>query len=156
MDFSVLLSIHSFIRWIVLVGFIVVLYKSYNGYKKDYIISSLDHKLRYILPVICWIQLTFGFILYNKSAMVKYFFNHLPESLNEREIRFFGIEHSTVMPLAIIILSIGAWKSYKLKQDHNKAYKNWFRWTLISFILIITSIPWSFWPLVSRPLFRGF
>ncbi len=156
MDFGTLLSVHSTIRWFILICVVLVLIKSYKGFKHPKPFSKFDHKLRTITPLICWVQLILGSILYSKSALVTYFFEHLPETLSQREIRFFGLEHSTVMPLAIILLSIAAYKSSKQDMLLKQAYKVWFRWSLAGFILIITSIPWSFWPLVSRPLFRGF
>lgn len=156
MDFGTLLSIHSIIRWIILFSIILVLYKSYKGLKQLNAFSWFDTKLRIFTPILCWIQFVLGLTLYSKSAIVSYFFEHLPETLSQREIRFFGLEHSTAMPLAIIFISIAAYKSIKHQSNLEHAYKTWFRWSLAGFILIITSIPWSFWPLVSRPLFREF
>lgn len=155
MEFGTLLAWHSLVRWIVLVLIILVLIKSYKGLKQTNPFSKFDTYLRIFTPICCWIQLILGSILYSQSSIVSYFLNNFPETLSLREIRFFGIEHSTAMPIAIILLTIGAYKS--IKQHHLEySYKSWFRWTLFAFILIITSIPWSFWPLVSRPLLRSF
>lgn len=156
MDFGILLSIHSTVRWFILLALILVLLKSYMGLKHGTPFSKFDSKLRLYTPILFWIQFILGCILYSKSTLVSYFFQHLPETLSLREIRFFGIEHSTVMPIAIFLLTIGVFKSIRQDSNYIKAYKTWFRWTLVSFILIMSSIPWSFWPLVSRPLFRGF
>ncbi len=155
MEFRTLLAWHSLIRWIVLVLIILVLLKSYKGLKHTKPFSKFDTYLRVFAPIFCWIQLILGGILYSKSSIVSYFFNNLPETLSLREIRFFGIEHSTVMPIAICLITIGAYKSYKHSQL-KQIYRLWFKWTIIAFVLIITSIPWSFWPLVSRPLLRSF
>lgn len=156
MEFGTLLAIHSIIRWIILICLLLVLYKSYRGKKQLLPLSKFDKQLRLYTPIVGWIQFILGLILYSKSAIVDYFLTHIPESFGMREIRFFGMEHSTAMPLAILLISIGAYKSIKYTYDLSKSYKIWYRWTLAGFILIITSIPWSFWPLVSRPLFRGF
>lgn len=155
MDFSALLSIHSLFRWFILLMIILVLIRSYKGKKAEYSFLNTDKKIRIVTIIACWIQLILGFILYSKSAIVDYFFNNLPEALSLREIRFFGMEHSTAMPLSILFLSIGAYRCYKIQSiNSTKAYKLWFNWTITGFLLIIFSIPWSFWPLVSRPLFR--
>lgn len=155
MDFGFLLSIHSLVRWFILVALILILIKSYKGLKLGQPFSKFDRNLRKYTPILGWVQFILGCLLYSKSAFVSYFFEHFPETLSQREIRFFGIEHSSIMPIAILVLTLGAIKSIK-QCNNTTAYKIWFRWTLISFILIISSIPWSFWPLVSRPLFRGF
>ena len=155
MDFSTLLSIHSLFRWVILLIIILVLIRSYKGKRAQYSFKNADKKIRSITIIVCWIQLFLGFTLYSKSAIVDYFFNNLPDALSLREIRFFGMEHSTAMPLSILFLSIGAYRSYKIQNiNSTKAYKLWFNWTITGFLFIIFSIPWSFWPLVSRPLFR--
>lgn len=101
------------------------------------------------------LQLFLGLILYTNSSIVLYFFNNLPETLHMREIRFFGIEHSTMMPLAIIIFIYGTLKAFR-SNNEKAGYLIWYRWTLATFLIIIASIPWSFWELVTRPLFRSF
>lgn len=156
MEFGTLLALHSALRWVVLLLIILVLIKSYKGLKRPKTFSTFDLRLRHITPIVAWVQLIIGSLLYSKSAIVTYFFQNLPDTLQQREIRFFGLEHSTAMPLAIILITIGMYKSKSQTEHLQKAYKVWYRWTLFAFILIITSIPWSFWPLVSRPLLRGF
>lgn len=153
--YSELLIGHSWLRWIIVIGLFYVLFISHKGRRNAMLLKPLHLFPIIALPTICLTQLTLGFLLYLQSPFVTQFFANFPESLKHREIRFFGIEHSTVMPIAISLIIIGSVKAYKQRETTN-AYNIWFKWTLFAFILIIFSIPWSFWPLVSRPLFRLF
>jgi hypothetical protein len=58
--------------------------------------------------------------LYAVSPIVSYFWNNFGKAVHERQIRFFGMEHITVMISAVVILTIGSSKVKKQKDD----YKN--------------------------------
>jgi formate/nitrite transporter FocA (FNT family) len=89
------------------------------------------------------------------SPIVQYFFDHFKEAIHDRQIRFFGMEHITVMFISIIIITLGSIKAKKQTTDVLK-FKTMAIWFTIALILIISSIPWAFSPLVSRPYFRPF
>jgi hypothetical protein len=75
--------------------------------------------------------------------------------MHERVIRFFGMEHITMMLIAIILITIGSAKAKRKTTDADK-FKTMAIWFTISLMIILSSIPWSFSPLTSRPLFRAF
>jgi hypothetical protein len=75
--------------------------------------------------------------------------------MHERQIRFFGMEHITVMILAIVLIIIGSIKT-KLQMDDTVKFKTMIIWYSVALLAILTSIPWSFSPLISRPNFRFF
>jgi hypothetical protein len=101
------------------------------------------------------IQLTVGVLLYSISPIVSYFWNNFGKAVHERQIRFFGMEHITVMISAVVVLTIGFSKVKKQKEDYQK-FSSMFFWFGIVLLLILSSIPWSFSPLTSRPNFRDF
>lgn len=72
-----------------------------------------------------------------------------------RQIRFFGMEHITMMMIAITLITIGSAKAKRKTTDEAK-FKTMAIWFSIALLLILSSIPWSFSPLTSRPLFRSF
>lgn len=150
-----ILLIHSWTRWLVLFGLIYILIISQKNRRRE--ISLKNQHLFALLsfPIVCLIQLILGLFLYSESPFVKLFFQNYPDSLQQREIRFFGIEHSTIMPIAIGLIIIGSLKTIK-NRAQTMVYNIWFKWMMFATVLIVFSIPWSFWPLVSRPLFRLF
>jgi uncharacterized membrane protein len=60
-----------------------------------------------------------------------------------------------MMITAIIIITIGSAKT-KRRQTDNEKFKTMAIWFTIGLLIILTSVPWAFWPLVSRPYFRPF
>ncbi len=153
--YSFLLYLHSLVRWLVLVSLIWSLYKAFQGRRQQLPFTSKDNTLRHVTATICHIQLILGLWLYFISPLVYYFFTNFKEAVHHREIRFFGMEHITIMLIAITIITIGSAKAKRKNTDAEK-WKTIWVWYVIGLLLILTSIPWSFSPLISRPLFRGF
>lgn len=155
MLYSFLLAFHSFWRWVVLVTLITSVFRSYIGKKDKLVFSRKDDQLRLLTVISAHIQLTIGVVLYAVSPIVSYFWNNFGKAVHERQIRFFGMEHITVMISAVVILTIGSSKVKKQEDDYKK-YSTMFFWFGIALLLILSSIPWSFSPLTSRPNFRVF
>ena len=153
MTVNVLLLLHSWTRWLVLLSLFVSITISYRGWKQNLPYQKKDNLLRILTSTFCHLQLLFGVYLYFISPITNYFLSNFKEAISIREIRFFGMEHSSVMFLAIVLITIGAAKA-KRQTDNKKKHKITFVWFLIGFLFILSSIPWSFSPLVSRPLFR--
>lgn len=101
------------------------------------------------------LQFLIGLVLYFISPIVDYFLHHFKEAVHVRDIRFFGMEHICVMTVAVTAITIGAMKAKRKTSDAAK-FKTMAIWFTIGLLLILSSIPWSFSPLISRPSFRPF
>ncbi len=150
-----LLVTHSFFRWLVLASLLFALYRSYTGWLGKKPFNKLDNTTRIITSTIVHIQLLLGLALYFISPIVQYFLNNFKEGMAQREIRFFGMEHITMMLLGIILITIGSAKA-KRKEDNVQKHKTIAIWFTIGLLVILSSIPWAFSPLISRPWFRWF
>lgn len=155
MLYSFLLAFHSFWRWVVLVTLITSVFRAYIGKKDKLLFSRKDDQLRLLTVISGHIQLAVGVVLYALSPIVSYFWNNFGKAVHERQIRFFGMEHITVMISAVFILTVGSSKIKRQDGDYRK-HSMMFFWFGIALLLIISSIPWSFSPLTSRPNFRTF
>jgi hypothetical protein len=151
--YSILLSLHSVTRWLVLLILVVSLLYAWKRYHGKVPFTSRGEKLRLWTVIISHIQASLGLILYFMSPIVAYFLFHFSEAVHERELRFFGMEHITVMISAVVVITIG---SAKVKREPNDVlkHKKMLVWFGLGLFLILTSIPWSFSPLISRPDFR--
>lgn len=147
------LILHSYNRWLVFASLIAIIGWSIHQKNKNISFENRIPILQKTVLISLDFQITFGLILYYYSPIPSYFWKNLPETMKEREIRFFGLEHLTVMLIAAIIIHLGILKSTKKITDKEK-YKTLIVWMVIGLILIISSIPWSFSPLINRPLFR--
>ncbi|MFM7662498.1 MAG: cytochrome B [Bacteroidota bacterium] len=85
------------------------------------------------------IQLVIGLILYFTSSKVSFVDGWMGNKL----LRFYGMEHISLMILAIILVTIGHAKA-KRTSEPAKKHKTILLFYAIGLILIIASIPWPF------------
>ncbi|RYY35444.1 MAG: hypothetical protein EOP46_09990 [Sphingobacteriaceae bacterium] len=148
--YSLLLPLHSLVRWLVLAGLLFAIYRAYRGKTKKLPYTQFDDRVRHITTTIVHIQFMIGAGLYFVSPIVNYFLTNFKEAVHLREIRFFGMEHIAMMVVAVTVISIGSAKA-KRKDTDNAKFKTQLVWLTIGLIIILTSIPWPFSPLVHRP-----
>lgn len=153
--YSTLLSLHSLVRWLVLTSLIIAILIAFKGWSSKKEFSRLDNSVRHWTATIAHIQLIIGLWLYFISPIIDYFLHNYKEAVHLREIRFFGMEHSLMMLIAIVLITIGSAKA-KRKQTDTEKFKTMAIWFSIGLLIILTSIPWPFSPLASRPYFRPF
>jgi hypothetical protein len=72
--------------------------------------------------------------------------------MHVRGLRFFGLEHATMMLAAVAFVHVGRARS-KQVTDERLRFRRVFAWTLAALIFVLSSIPWPYFP-VARPLFR--
>lgn len=151
--YAELLMIHSWVRWLVLISLVAAVAFSFKGWLGKKIYSGFDEKWRIITVSIAHTQLILGACLYFISPIVDYFLNNFSEAIGERQVRFFGMEHAFMMTCAVVILTIGSSLAKRKTTDHEK-FKTQAIWFGIGLLFILSSIPWEFSPLISRPSFR--
>jgi hypothetical protein len=153
--YSTFLSLHSLIRWFVLISLLLAISKAYYGWiaKKEF--TKLDNSIRHWTATISHIQLVIGICLYSISPVIEYFLSNYKEAVKHGEIRFFGMEHNIMMLTAIVIITIGSAKT-KRKSSSNEKFRTMAIWFTIALLIILVSIPWPFSPLASREYFRPF
>lgn len=101
--------------------------------------TDKDKKMPLFAFISCHIQLLVGLILYFISPKVIF----SAEALKNATSRFFLVEHTTTMLLAIIIISVGYIMAKKVAPE-KKAFSRIFWAYLIGLILILIGIPWPF------------
>jgi len=153
--YQILLTLHSVTRWLVLLSLLFAIYRAYRGWLGNKSYTNVDNTARLFAVNIAHIQLVIGLWLYFISPVANYFLHNFKAAVHERQIRFFGMEHITMMLIAIIFITIGSAKAKRKTTDREK-FKTMAIWFTIGLLLVFTSIPWSFSPLISRPLLRWF
>jgi hypothetical protein len=153
--YSILLATHSLMRWLVLASLLYSLFIAYRGWLYNKLFTKADGVTRLVTTTIAHVQLVIGITLYCVSPVVSYFLHNYSKAVHERQIRFFGMEHITMMVVAITVITIGSSKAKRKTNDLEK-FKTMAIWFSIALLIILLSIPWSFSPLTSRPSFRPF
>jgi hypothetical protein len=151
---SILLLLHSVVRWLVLGSLSYSIYRAYQGYQQKLPFTRTDNQVRHWTATISHMQLLIGIIVYTQSATVKMlatgFANgngHITEPV------FFGIIHITLMLLAIVIITAGSAMAKRkiLAADKHHTQLIFFS---VALAIIFIAIPWPFSPLAQRPFIR--
>lgn len=153
--YQTLLPLHSLVRWFVLLSLIFSIYHSYKGWLTNKAYTKFDNSVRHWTATIAHVQLTLGIFLYFVSPIVDYFLHNFSEAVRDNEIRFFGMEHSAMMLIAIVLITTGSLLAKRRETDKQK-FKTMAIWFSIAFLIILVSIPFPFSTTASRPYFRPF
>lgn len=149
---AVVLFLHSYLRWIVLGLLVAVLVRSYSGWRKGLAWSSSDETRHKVFVGALDLQVLLGLLLYLVlSPITRAFFASPGPSMKVTEIRFFSVEHVTLILFAVVAAHIGRARSRK--REGAARHKGVFITSLVAFLLILAAIPWPFFP-AKRPLFR--
>lgn len=132
-----LVHAHSGLRWIALILIVVAVFNALSKLKSS-AYSEGDRKLNLFAMLSFHIQFLIGLILYFTSVKVQFFEGWMKEAM----YRFFGMEHSLLMILAFVLLTIGHSKSKKA--EGQKKHKVIATFYTIALILILAGIPWPF------------
>ncbi len=144
--YSILLTAHSFFRWIVLISLFIAIFRASQGYRLKRHFSALDNRIRHWTATIVHIQLLIGMGLYIQSPWVK-------SGLPGTEPFFFRYIHLLMMITAIVCITIGSAKAKRMDTDKQK-FTTMLSWFAIALVIIVIAIPWPFSPLAQRPFLR--
>ncbi|SKB41644.1 hypothetical protein [Daejeonella lutea] len=153
--YPTIIALHSLIRWFVLISLLYSISRAYIGWLRTKPFAKHDNLSRALTARFAEIQFLLGVILYFLSPIVDYFLHNFKDAIHLREIRFFGMEHITMMIIAVGVITTGSGKVKGMPTDQEK-FKTMAIWFSIGLLIILTSIPWPFSPLVSRPWIRTF
>jgi len=138
-----LLHTHSFVRWIMLVLLVATVFRSYNGWKSKRSFTPGDKKLSLFTLVFSHIQLLVGFLLYMVSPAVQQALPDMGAAMKDKYLRFWAVEHISIMLIAIIIITIGYSLAKRAASDADR-FRKLFFYFLVSLLLILATIPWPF------------
>lgn len=133
-----LLHSHSYLRYAVLILLIIVVITSLLGWlnKKPY--SATDNKLSLFLFIATHLQLLLGLILYFVSPFVQFG----GSTMKDATTRYWTVEHSTVMLIAIVLITMARTTSKKMTESTAK-HKRLFIFNAIALALVLAGISMS-------------
>lgn len=137
------LHLHDTLRWLLLLGIVIILVKYLTGWLGAKPWTKGDNILGIVFTSIMDLQFLTGIVLYFfLSPVTKQAFADFGAAMKDSDLRFYAVEHITMMFVAIILVHIGRAKSKKSKTDVAK-FKTAFIYFLIATVIIIAAIPWS-------------
>ena len=137
--YSMLKHAHSGLRWLVLVLLVIAILNAYSKWQNRKDFTNSDKRKHLFAMIFCHIQLVIGLVLYFMSPLVSFSEGFMKESVT----RFFAVEHTSMMVLALIIITMGYSKAKRKSEDSQK-FKTTFIFYLIGLLLILVAIAWPF------------
>lgn len=137
MFYLIIRHFHSGLRWLVLLLLVISIINALKKWlsKSDY--TKADNILSVLTVESIHIQFLIGLVLYFISPKVIFD----TESMKNALLRFFLVEHSLLMLVAVGIVSVG-FKGVKKAISSNIKFKKIFIFFTIALIIILLAIPW--------------
>ena len=150
---TILLTVHSLLRYVLLILLVVSIVKAFSGWfgKKQY--PPGDKKLALFTLISTHLQLVIGLVLYFISPNVKAGMADMGEAMKNPMLRFWTVEHLSMMLIAIVLITLGYSLAKRGKDDETK-HKRVAIFFLLALIIIFISIPWP-WSAVARGFMPG-
>jgi membrane protein CcdC involved in cytochrome C biogenesis len=147
--YSSILIIHSWARWLVVIFAVIAIYRAFSGWRNKDVFQKQDGTIGAMYVGTIHLQIILGLLLYFwLSPVTEIAFSDFGAAMKNSTLRFWAVEHITGMIIAAVVAQIGRIKSKKAEADIQK-HKKAFIFYLISFIIILLSMPY-----IIRPLFR--
>jgi len=133
-----LLHAHSGLRWVVLILLLAAIFNAFSK-KKTGVWTAKNKKIALFAMIFTHVQLIIGLVLYFISPKVSFAEGFMKDSV----LRFYAIEHISLMLIAIALITVGYSKAKRATSDAKK-FGSIATFYLIGLILILASIPWPF------------
>lgn len=133
-----ILIAHSYLRYIILIMLIVVIFTSLVGMLNKKPFSDTDNKLSLILFISTHLQLLLGLILFFISPAVQF----SGEAMKDPSTRYWLVEHNTAMIIAIVFITLARTTSKKMASSEAR-HKRMLIFNLIALVIIIAAISMS-------------
>jgi len=150
---SVLLQVHSILRWVILILLFLSIVQSFIGWMRRRELREVDTKLWLFTMITAHTTLLIGLILlfFGRFGILS---TGLPEGvmlMKDKFYRFYWVEHPVGMLVATILITIGRGVVKKQIKDPLK-YKRAFWLFLLALLIILATIPWPGREIIGRGL----
>jgi hypothetical protein len=104
---QLLLVLHSLVRWVILLVGLWTLINALTGVMNKRSFSAADNRSNLLFMIFCDVQLLVGLILYFGNHWFQQLKDNASFVMQEPSMRFYSVEHETMMLLAWILVHIG-------------------------------------------------
>lgn len=137
-----MLHLHSALRYVVLVLLVVAIVKSLIGWFSGKQFDKTDDRIGLFLMAAAHLQLVIGLVLYFVSPLLEVALTDMGAAMKDANLRFWAVEHITLMIVAIIAVTVGRVSTKKAATDLKKHQRSAIFYA-IAFGLIMNAIPWA-------------
>jgi hypothetical protein len=153
--YPLVLFLHSLTRWVIVIGGLWLILAAISSLGRT---SSAD-----VSPVrVPWrvymgglhLQFLLGVLLLFISPLALAAWADMGGAMKVRPLRYFAVEHTTMMVVAFVIAQMGSIRARKA-MDAARAARVSLAFGGISLVLILAAIPWPFFGEIARPWLRS-
>jgi hypothetical protein len=153
--YPLVLLLHSLTRWIIVLGGLWLIFAAISSLGRT---SSAD-----VSPVrVPWrvymgglhLQFLLGLLLLFISPLALATWADMGGAMKVRPMRFFAVEHTTMMVVAFVIAQMGSIRARKA-MDAARSARVSLAFGGVSLALILAAIPWPFLGEIARPWLRS-
>lgn len=134
--YGTFLLLHSVVRYVVLILLLVLIVKSLMGWMNKSEFKPGDNKISLFTLIATHTQFLLGLILY---LFVSPFVKFNSETMSNRDLRYWTVEHLLMMLIAVVLITIGRSTMKKLPDGTSK-HKRLFIFNTIALVLILAAI----------------
>jgi hypothetical protein len=144
------LGLHNIVRWLVLLAGVWIVLLAWRGWFSKGQWSATEDKATRAFTGMLDFQFLIGLLLFLVfSPLTRSAFADMGSAMRDAPIRYFLVEHPTIMIAAVAVAHIGAVKVKKARSDAEK-FQRASIWFGLALAAIIGFIPWA------RPLVPSF
>jgi hypothetical protein len=134
--------LHKMFFYIVFAILVVSTVKFILGWlgKKEFM--PIDKKLATFTVIVVHIQVLIGLGLYFISPLIKSAYQDIGAAMKDASVRFYLVEHMSLMIIGAVLITIGSIKSKKATESQAK-FKTLALFFSIGFVLVLSRIPWE-------------
>ena len=146
--YELLKGLHNILRWVVVLGGVYALVTAYRGLFSRAPWTTSDQRAGLIFTSSLNLQLVLGLLLYFVSPLIQGALQNMGAAMGNDQLRFFTVEHASIMILAIVAAQLGYSLAKRAPDDRAKFVRASVGYTVAA-LLVAYAIPW--W----RPLLPG-
>lgn len=138
-----ILQTHSILRYAVLLMLVVVIVRFIFAklFPRQY--NATDERLNLVTLMLVHLQFLIGLILYLVSPITREAMNNMAAAMKDETLRFWAVEHFTIMVIAVIIITVGRIRTRKNGLRSEEKFRRLIIFYSIGLVLIIAGIPWE-------------
>ena len=141
--YNIVLALHNILRWVVVIGGLVAAVRALYGWLANKPWRPLDNQLGLLFMVSMDIQLLLGLLLYFVlSPITSENLSNIGELMGDAGARFYLVEHSLTMIVAVGLAHAGRSLSKRAEDDTGKHMRAAIFFTL-AILLVLALIPWN-------------
>ncbi len=119
--YPILLSIHNAWRWVALLGVLCALLVGVRGFFGRRPWDASAERTGRLAVLVMDVQLVLGVVLYaGVSPVTRLMFTNYRAAMKGFETRFFGMEHLSLMILAVALTHVAKVRASRLSRDRGK------------------------------------